>query len=53
MLGSTITRKGEESFRERSQGEMCKMKGERHLYIGGVPRDRSTKGAKKLNKKIK
>ena len=32
---------------------MCKMKGERHLYIGGVPRDLSTKGVKKLNKKNK
>ena len=32
---------------------MCKMKGEWHLYIGGVPTNLSTKGAKNLNKKEK
>ena len=38
---------------ERSQKKkMCKMKGEWHLYIGGAPTDLSTKGTKKLNKKI-
>ena len=32
---------------------VCKMKGEGHLYIGGVPTDLSIKGAKKkFNKKF-
>ena len=40
LPGSTIARERErgESLRERSQVEVCKMKGEGHLYIGGVPK---------------